>query len=172
MRYHCGMADSDRIRILFVCMGNICRSPLAEGIFTHKANERGVADRFSVDSAGTGGWHVGEPPDHRMSRTASAKGVKLLSRARQIRRDDARRFDYIICMDSDNRDDVLQLGFPPDRVSLLLEHDPAAPVNEVPDPYYGGQDGFEQVFALVDSACSALLDNLLSESARPAGPRQ
>jgi protein-tyrosine phosphatase len=156
------MSNSDRISILFVCMGNICRSPLAEGVFLHKANQRGVAGRFSVDSAGTGGWHVGEPPDHRMRQVAESRGVQLTSRARQVRKGDADRFDHIICMDRDNMRNVLRLGVAREKVSLLLEHDPDSPVAEVPDPYYGGPEGFDQVFALVDAACEKLLEKLLT----------
>lgn len=157
------MSQSDRIRILFVCMGNICRSPLAEGVFLHKANERGVAERFAVDSAGTGGWHVGETADHRMSRAARSRGVKLVSRARQVRPEDADRFDHIICMDRENERNVLRLGVPREKVSLLLEHDPESSATEVPDPYYGGQEGFDHVFDLVDAACERLLEKLLGD---------
>jgi protein-tyrosine phosphatase len=159
------MTRPDRISILFVCMGNICRSPLAEGLFRHRANERGVVDRFSVDSAGTGGWHVGEPADHRMRQVAEQRGVKLTSRARQIRAEDAARFDYIICMDRDNQRNVLRLGIPPEKVTLLLDYDPDSPVREVPDPYYGGSEGFDRVFSLVDAACKKLLDELLTAAA-------
>jgi len=158
------MSDSDRIRLLFVCMGNICRSPLAEGVFLHKANERGVAKRFSVDSAGTGGWHVGEPADHRMRDVAESRGVVLTSRARQVRSDDADHFDHIICMDRDNVRNVLRIGIPKDKVSLLLEYDPQSAETEVPDPYYGGPEGFDHVFELVDGACEKLMDKLLSTS--------
>jgi len=156
------MSTSQRIRVLFVCMGNICRSPLAEGVFLKKANERGVAGRFSIDSAGTGGWHVGEPPDPRMKQVAEARGVMLTSRARQITEKDSDRFDAIICMDRENYQNVLRLGIPREKVSLLLEHDRHSSETEVPDPYYGGPEGFDRVFELVDAACERLLDKLLS----------
>lgn len=142
-------------------MGNICRSPLAEGVFLHKINERGVADRFHVDSAGTGGWHAGELPDHRMRQTAARYGITLASRARQVTTKDFDLFDHLICMDADNRDQILSRGAPADKVSLLLDIDPSTKAIEVPDPYYGGEDGFEHVFTLVDSACDALLNHLL-----------
>lgn len=151
-------------------MGNICRSPLAEGVFLHKANTRGVAKQFSIDSAGTGGWHVGEPADYRMRQAAESHGVKLTSRARQIRPKDADHFDSIICMDRENRRHVLQLGIPREKVSLLLQYDPESPETEVPDPYYGGPDGFEHVYDLVDAACEKLLEKLLREGSEQRGP--
>jgi protein-tyrosine phosphatase len=153
-----------RTSILFVCMGNICRSPLAEGVFLHKANCRGVADRFTVDSAGTGGWHAGDPPDPRSLDIAAEYDIVLPSRARQVTNEDFRVFDRIVCMDVDNHETLLAMSAPPDRLSLLLEHDPAAAIAEVPDPYYGGADGFRTVYRLIDSACEALLDRLLAET--------
>lgn len=153
------MSDSNRQRLLFICMGNICRSPLAEGIFLHKANERGVADQFDVDSAGTGGWHVGEPADPRAQEVAQKYGVTLVSRARQIRDDDVDNFDLLLCMDEDNRRRVERLGPKPDQLRLMLEFHPDSKHREVPDPYYGGDDGFDLVYTLLDQAC----DNLLNE---------
>ncbi len=148
-------------RVLFVCLGNICRSPLAEGIFRHKVNERGVDHLFVIDSAGTGGWHAGNLADARMRRVAAQKGVALESRARQVHEEDYRSFDHILCMDESNHQDLIAMGAPAARLRLLLACDPNAPLEEVPDPYYGDDDGFERVFGLVDSACSALLDELL-----------
>lgn len=153
------------LRVCFVCMGNICRSPLAENVFRHKARERGIDHHFQIDSAGTGGWHAGEPPDARMRQVASARGIRMSGCARQVTREDFRSFDLLICMDEENRDVLLNMGAPLDKVKLLLECDPKAECREVPDPYYGGLDGFENVFDLVDSACEALLDQILSEHA-------
>ncbi len=150
--------------VLFICMGNICRSPLAEGLFLHKTAQRGVVERFVVDSAGTGAWHVGERPDPRVSEIAARNGVVLAGRARQVQRGDFRRFEHLICMDEDNLRHLAHLGAPSGKLRLLLECDPAATVREVPDPYYGGARGFETVFALVDSACDALLAELLAEA--------
>lgn len=144
-------------------MGNICRSPLAENVFRHQANQRGVMDRFDIDSAGTGGWHAGEPPDHRMQATAKARGVKMIGRARQVRTEDFERYDLLLCADEDNRRNLLKIGAPKDKTRLLLEFHPDADVREVPDPYYGGQDGFETVFELVETACEHLLNHLLAE---------
>ena len=149
------------MHLLFICLGNICRSPLAEGVFLAHARERGVADRFTVDSAGTGDWHAGALADPRMRATAERHGITLTSRARQVQTEDFDRFDALICMDESNRETILERGAPPDRVSLLLEHAPDARLLEVPDPYHGDDDGFELVFGLVDDACRALLDHLL-----------
>jgi protein-tyrosine phosphatase len=149
--------------VLFICMGNICRSPLAEGVFRHKVKQEGAGDRFFIDSAGTGGWHVGAPPDERMRSVAEAHGVVLDSAARQVEPDDFERFQHLLCADEDNREDLLAMGAPADRVRLLLECDPSAPMVEIPDPYYGGEDGFRLVYRLVDSACDALLRELLVE---------
>ncbi len=128
-----------------------------------KVVQRGVVQLFDIDSAGTGRWHVGEPPDERMRDTAAANGVVLDSTARQVSRRDFKRFDHIVCMDEENREDLLTVGAPPKKIRLLLEFDPQAPMAEVPDPYYGEQDGFDLVYRLVDAACDALLDELLSQ---------
>jgi protein-tyrosine phosphatase len=145
-----------------VCMGNICRSPLAECVFRHKAALRGAADRFEVDSAGTGGWHAGEPPDPRVRQVASRNGVTLAGAARQVIVADFARFDLILCMDEDNREGLMRLGAPREKVRLLLDALPKSTTREVPDPYYGGAEGFEEVYRLVDAACDSLLDSLLA----------
>ena len=171
------MPDQNHTSLLFVCLGNICRSPLAEGLFVHLARERGVLERFRVDSAGTGGWHAGEPADGRMRAVAARRGVELTSRARRVEpRSDfpgaggAGGFDLIVAMDLSNRDDLLDAGAPAERVSLLRSWDPTLAGRperdlEVPDPYYGGPEGFERVFEMVERACAGLLDG------PPAGPR-
>jgi protein-tyrosine phosphatase len=151
------------VSVLMVCMGNICRSPMAECVFRHKARQRGVEAMFNVDSAGTGNWHVGEPPDHRIQRVAQINGIELVGNARQIHRDDFARFDHIICMDAANLEHLLAMGAPANRTRLLLDVLPAQAVREVPDPYYGGDEGFSEVFRLVDAACDALLDELLAD---------
>jgi protein-tyrosine phosphatase len=148
------------VRILFVCMGNICRSPLAENVFRHLANARGVMDQFDIDSAGTGGWHAGEPPDHRMQATARARGVMMIGRARQVRTEDFERYDLLLCADEDNRRNLLKIGAPKIKTRLLLEFHPDVSVREVPDPYYGEGDGFERVFDLCEAACRGLLEHL------------
>ena len=151
------------MRLLFVCMGNICRSPTMEGVMRHVVREEGLEDRVEIDSAGTGGWHAGDPPDRRATAAAARRGVRLEGAARQIRREDFERFDLILCADRDNLRDVHALA-PDDeareRVRLLREFDGAsagAPDLDVPDPYYGGADGFELVLDQVEAACRGLL---------------
>src|SRR5688572_30514925 len=109
------------LRVCFVCMGNICRSPLAENVFRHKARQRGVEQRFDIDSAGTGGWHAGEPPDPRVRQVASARGIRMSGAARQVKREDFSAFDLLICMDDENREALLHMGAPSAKVKLLLE---------------------------------------------------
>ena len=149
------------IGVLFVCMGNICRSPLAEGLFLHQARGLGAVDRFIVESAGTGAWHVGERPDRRARAVAGRHGVELPGRARQVTPGDFTRFDHLICMDEDNLRDLRDLGAPGDKLRLLLECDPSASRRDVPDPYYGGV-GFDAVYRLIESASEALLGELLA----------
>ncbi|MBL9150216.1 MAG: low molecular weight phosphotyrosine protein phosphatase [Phycisphaerae bacterium] len=149
-----------KTHILFVCMGNICRSPVAEGVFLHLARERGTLDRFVVDSAGTGGWHAGAKPDRRSVDVAAKRGVHLPSIARQVTGDDFARFDYLIVMDAQNEEDLLSMGAPRDKVVRLMAYHPSPRLHEVPDPYYGGIDGFEHMYELIDAACRGLLDRL------------
>jgi len=149
--------------VLFVCMGNICRSPLAEGVFRHLAAEAGVADRFVVDSAGTGAWHAGEPPDARSIEVAAAHGVTLQGRARQIEAEDLRAFDLVLAMDRDNLGVLEELSAAAGgtaRLHLLREYDPTAEGDEVPDPYYGGPHGFEKVYRMIHAACQGLVEEL------------
>jgi protein-tyrosine phosphatase len=147
-------------------MGNICRSPIAENVFRHRARERKVEHLFEIDSAGTGGWHAGESPDPRACRVAAKHGVAMSGTARQITRNDFMQFDLLLCMDIENYEHLIGMGAPRERLRLLLECDRAATCRDVPDPYYGGSDGFETVFRLVDSACEALLEELLAASNR------
>ncbi len=155
---------SDKTRICFVCLGNIVRSPLAEALFRRKAEERGLADRYEVDSAGTGAWHVGEPPDPRMRRVAAEHGLRYDHRARQFRRSDFEHFDWIIAMDYDNRAHLLSLARGAEeqrKIRLLREFDPQDGTGkDVPDPYYGGLDGFERVYRIVERSVAGLLDAL------------
>ena len=152
-----------RYSILFVCMGNICRSPLAANVFRYKIKQRGVENRFTVDSAGTGGWHAGELPDPRVRRVAAAKGVPMTGTARQSRREDFQRFDLLLCMDDENREHLLAMGAPPEKVRLLLELDSSAECREVPDPYYGDDEDFDDVVRICLSACEPLLARLQRE---------
>jgi protein-tyrosine phosphatase len=152
------------MRILFVCMGNICRSPTAEGVMRHLLEDAGLADRVEVESAGTGGWHAGEPPDERATLAARRRGVTLEGAARQIRAADFRDFDLLIALDRANLRELLAQAPDEDaaeKVRLLREFDPAASGDlDVPDPYYGGDRGFETVLDMVDAACRGLIDEL------------
>jgi protein-tyrosine phosphatase len=159
----------ERSAILFVCLGNICRSPLAEGVFIHRARARGVLPRFEVDSCGTGHWHVGERADVRSLAVAARHGVDLPSIARQL--DPSRdlvRFDWLIAMDRSNVRNLLRAGADPAKIRLLRSFDPALTNRpeselEVPDPYDWPGDGFESVFHMIDAACEGLLAFLLDE---------
>ncbi|MFZ5722775.1 MAG: low molecular weight protein-tyrosine-phosphatase [Pseudomonadota bacterium] len=149
-----------RVGVLFVCLGNICRSPTAEGVFRHRVQAAGLADRVDIDSAGTGAWHVGKPPDPRAVRLARSRGVDLSPlRARQVETADFLRFDFILAMDNDNRAALLRLAplSQRDRIGLLLDHAPQLAVREVPDPYYGDEADFLQVLDLVETAADGLL---------------
>lgn len=146
-------------RILFVCLGNICRSPAAEGVMRALAARRGIA--VALDSAGTGGWHVGEKPDPRMRAAAAARGMPIEDlRARQVSAKDFARFDHVIAMDRSNRADLAAMtpGGAVGKLSMMLDW--GSHPGEVPDPYYGGEDGFEHVLDLLEDACAGLLDHL------------
>ncbi|MFI4897638.1 MAG: low molecular weight protein-tyrosine-phosphatase, partial [Phycisphaerales bacterium JB059] len=155
-----------RTGVLFVCLGNICRSPLGEGIFLHMARQRGALDRFDVDSCGTGAWHAGERADPRSIAIAKKYGIELPSIARQFDpRADVERFDLILAMDRQNERDLLGAGAPEDRVRLMRSFDPtldgaSGKALDVPDPYYGRGDGFQRVYDMLTRACAGLLDEL------------
>ena len=150
-------------KILFVCLGNICRSPAAQAIFSQKTREAGY--NFTADSAGTGEWHVGRPPDKRMQQAARLRGLDLSQlRARQIDHADFYEFDYILAMDLTNQADILSIA-PANRhcdIRLLLDFG-SGTEREVPDPYYGSGDGFAHVLDLLDDACEGLLLHLENE---------
>jgi protein-tyrosine phosphatase len=153
-------------RVLFVCMGNICRSPTAEGVFRRLVRDEGLEGEIEIDSAGTGDWHVGEPPDSRSAEAARRRGIELAGAARQFSPADFERFDLILAMDERNRSELA--GLAPDdaaraKVRLFREFDPAsngAGDLDVPDPYFGGEQGFEQVLDLVDAAARGLLGEI------------
>lgn len=153
---------SVKTRVLFVCMGNICRSPAAEGVFRALIERAGRADRWEIASAGTIGMHAGELPDARMRAAAARRGYDLRSRARRIDRADFLRFDLILTMDEDNRRNVLALaGDEAERARVHRFVDfcrKQAGVDAVPDPYYGGEVGFERVLDLLEDGCSTLLE--------------
>lgn len=148
-------------RVLFVCLGNICRSPTAHGVFADMVAAAGLASSIVVDSAGTGAWHVGEPPDQRAVQAARAGGYDIsLLRARQVQQVDFQAFDFVLAMDDANLEALRQMAPAEYDGHLGLFLDFAAPGSgqrEVPDPYSGGMDGFAQVLALVEDACRGLL---------------
>jgi protein-tyrosine phosphatase len=153
----------DPIRVLFVCLGNICRSPLAEGVFRSLVRARELESRYLVDSAGTGAWHAGERPDQRSAEVARRNGVVLAGRARQIEAPDFADFDYVIAMDRQNLLELRTMARSPQgeaHLHLLRAFDPEPGDGQVPDPYYGGPDGFEHMYEMVNRACEALLDHL------------
>ncbi len=153
-------------RVLFVCLGNICRSPTAEGVMRSLAAERGLADELEIDSAGTGSWHLGEPPDRRATEAAAGRGVTLEGKARQVSQADLEHYDYVVAMDRENLEDLraLAVGSEAEVEPVLLRaFDPDAAEAgdlDVPDPYYGGADGFEVVLDVVERGCSGLLDEI------------
>ena len=153
--------------ILFVCLGNICRSPLAEGVFQHLVEQRGLQDRYMVSSAGTRNWNVGDPPDHRMVATARRHGIKLMSRAQQITMQDLNSFDLLLAMDRTNREDLQYMAQNEPRlvhVRLLRDFDLLSSSNaDIPDPYFGDPAGFESVYQIVERACVGLLSALEDE---------
>ena len=153
------------MKVLFVCLGNICRSPAAEGVFLHLLDQRGLNDQFIVDSAGTGGWHVGNPADRRMQAAANKRGIQLPSRARQISLNDLRTFDLVLTMDDANLMAVQGLAREAGSsatasIKPMLSYARSFSETEVPDPYYGGDSGFEHVLDLLEDACNNLLDEL------------
>ena len=155
-------------RILFVCMGNICRSPTAEGVFRKLVQERAPHLQVEIDSAGTHAYHVGEPPDRRTIAAAARRGIDLSGlRARMVDEADFEGYDLLVAMDQLNREVLLDRS--PDeyreRVRLMLEFAPSLDVEDVPDPYYGGPVGFEHVLDLVEEASKGLLDELIARSA-------
>lgn len=153
--------ESGSLGVLFVCLGNICRSPTAEGILQALVKERGLDGRVRVDSAGTGDWHLGERADLRMRQAAAARGYELASRARQVVGDELESWNLVVAMDRSNLDDLQRLGGGKGRLVLFSDFlSPDDPI-DMPDPYYGGAAGFERVIDLVEAGCPALLDRLL-----------
>jgi low molecular weight protein-tyrosine phosphatase len=150
-------------RLLFVCSGNICRSPLAEALFRNLARERGVLDRFQVDSAGTHGWHEGERADSRARRVGAAHGLSVDSIARPVRTSDFESFGLILAMDHGHLRELLSRcpSVYRGKVVLIREFDAEGPAGDIPDPYYDGIDAFEKVYAMLDVSCRKLLDALL-----------
>ena len=149
------------IKVLFVCMGNICRSPSGEGVFGSIVEAEGLSGLFKIDSAGTTAYHLGERADARMRKHASRRGIELLSRARQFGRSDFGNFDYIIAMDADNLRDIRSMdrrGEYGDRIFLMNDFSKERRGSDVPDPYYGGDAGFELVLDMLEDSCRGLFE--------------
>jgi protein-tyrosine phosphatase len=151
-------------KLLFVCLGNICRSPAAENIMNHLIEQAGYSERFVCDSAGTSNYHIGSPPDKRMSAAAAKKlQIQLYGRARQFQKSDFQEFDLILAMDRENYDDILVVdptGKYHQKVRLVCDFCSKHTLKEVPDPYYGGTEGFNQVIDLLVDACEGLLKHI------------
>lgn len=150
-------------KLLFVCLGNICRSPSAEGIMNHLIREQQLGDQIQCDSAGTSSYHIGSAPDRRMTAAAKRQGIVLAGQARQFEAEDFERFDLILAMDKENYQNILRLdrhGDYGDRVKLMCSFCQHHRDHEVPDPYYGGEEGFNYVIDLLKDACQGLLDHV------------
>ena len=153
------MSAAPELSVLFVCLGNICRSPTAEGVLRARLAQAGLEGRVHVDSAGTGSWHVGRPPDPRAIEAAEARGIDLTAlRARQVTREDLERFDYVLAMDGANLRDLERLA--PGRARRFLEFADGAQASDVPDPYYGDGDGFARVLDLIEAAADGLVGEI------------
>jgi len=155
------MPDNQAIRILFVCLGNICRSPLAEFVVRQRAIERGFSGQFHFESAGTGDWHIGKGADRRMQQTAAGHGIDLgPHRASQVTRNRISQWDWFVAMDAANYNDLLSMGANPGRTLMMRQFEGDSRVADVPDPYYGGEQGFEDVFGILSENADALIDYL------------
>ena len=157
------MSEKPRLTVLFVCMGNICRSPTAQGVFEYLLEEAGMSEHIHVDSAGTHAYHIGEKPDKRATQAAAGRGIDLSrQRARRVEPADFGRFDYVLAMDRSNLEDLIDIC-PPEhqsKLQLFLAFADDAYQLEVPDPYYGGHQGFERVLDLIEVGASALLEDV------------
>ena len=152
------------VRVLFVCLGNICRSPMAEAVFRHLVAQAGLSDHIQADSAGTGAWHVGEQPHHGTRRVLRERGISYTHSARVATPDDFSRFDYIIALDSQNLAELTAMARGAHaRIGLLMSFAPGASARDVPDPYYNGR--FDEVYDLVERGCRGLLERIVVEQA-------
>ena len=155
----------DKISVLFVCLGNICRSPAAEAIFKNLINDKGIVNQFIVDSAGTGSWHVGKKADSRMRFAAKQRNINITSNARQIREDDFLKFRYILVMDNSNFNNVLDFknrvkGSDFAKILKIQDFSSIFAEKEVPDPYFGGDAGFDYVLDILEDSVSCFLENI------------
>ena len=162
------MSETGKYNVLFICLGNICRSPAAQAVMQAMVDERGLSDRFYIDSAGIGGWHFGDLPDKRMRVHARPRGYELTHRARKVRSADFEDFDLIVGMDASNVDDLCNLAMTleqQDKVVMMGDYIRQYPnYDHVPDPYYEGSEGFELVLDLLEDACDNLLDRIIEQN--------
>ena len=157
---------SEVVEVSFVCLGNICRSPLAQGVFQDLVNREKLEHKITISSAGTSSWHIGDPPDQRMCQTAQSKGIQLKSRAQQFQRKDFDQFNLVLAMDQSNFAKLEKMApdtLPENKLMLFRSFDPENKDGlNVPDPYYGGAKGFEAVYQMVERTCPPLLDYIKS----------
>ena len=162
-------------KLLFVCLGNICRSPAAENIMNHLIDRANLSENLICDSAGTASYHIGSPPDRRMAVAAATVGIKLRGQARQFKKSDLENFDLILAMDRENYQDILSLdsgGQYRNKVLLMCDFCSRHAIKEVPDPYYGGSEGFAQVIDLIFDACDGLLQHVMTSIPPSDAPSQ
>lgn len=155
-----------KAKVLFVCLGNICRSPTAEAVMRKKLQDKGLENWFEIDSAGTGNWHVGESPDARATQAAQVRGYDMSEiRARQITENDFKHFDLILAMDRSNISNMRRVcpSGCMSKIGLLMDYVPHAVLDEVPDPYYGNEDGFNLVLGLLEEACDKLINTICAQ---------
>ena len=162
------MSETGKYNVLFICLGNICRSPAAQAVMQAMVDERGLSDRFYIDSAGIGGWHIGDLPDTRMRVHARPRGYELTHRARKVQASDFEDFDLIVGMDASNVDDLCSMSATieqQDKVVMMGDYIRQYPnYDYVPDPYYEGSEGFELVLDLLEDACDNLLDRIIKQN--------
>jgi len=159
-------------RLLFVCLGNICRSPMAEGVFRRVAEDAGLLHLFEIDSAGMGDWHKGEAPDHRAQKAAHARGIDISGQAaRKVEIEDFENFDLVLAMDATNVADLYDIAPHAARhkIRRFLEYAPHTDTYDVPDPYFGGTEGFDHALDLIETAAQGLLADLTADSAEKTG---
>ncbi|MFY0605170.1 MAG: low molecular weight phosphotyrosine protein phosphatase [Cyclobacteriaceae bacterium] len=150
-----------KLKVLFVCLGNICRSPLAEAVFAHKVNNLGLSNKIETDSCGTAAYHIGASPDHRSIAVANQHGIPITHAGRQFETSDAEEFQYILAMDQSNHRNIIHaLSYKPEGLYLMRDFDPEGKGLDVPDPYYGENDGFEKVYEMLDRSIDELINHI------------